>query len=167
MPLEDYFSLESISTTELVIRMGLAAGFGFLLGFDRDSKNKPIDFRAYMIVCLTACMICIMAQELNVSLALKDAEIVLDLGKIVSGVMTGIGFLGAGAIIHKRGPSDEQVVGTATGATIWGAGGIGLCLGFGNYLLAAVTFVIFIAILIIGGAYRHHINGNGHTENNQ
>ncbi len=72
----------------------------------------------------------------------------LDLGKIIAGVLTGIGFLGAGAIIKVE---KTQIVGTATGASIWAAGGIGLCLGFGMYGLALIGFLAVVCILVLGG----------------
>lgn len=141
-------SLTYLDWPELMLRVGLAMLFGLILGLDRDTKNKPIDFRAYMIVAVTTCIVAIMGQELYSDFSHADRVVSLDLGKIISGVLTGIGFLGAGAIIHQDG---KKVVGTATGASIWAAGGIGLSLGFGFYSLAVVAFLAVGLILIGGG----------------
>jgi putative Mg2+ transporter-C (MgtC) family protein len=121
-----------------------------ILGLDRDRKNKPIDFRAYMIVALASCTVAMLGQEIYIEFSKSTQYSVIDLGKIISGTLTGIGFLGAGAIIQQ---GDRKVVGTATGASIWAAGGIGLTIGFGFYVLAIIAFVGVAAILILGGHY--------------
>lgn len=143
-----FFTLLSISTGELILRVALAMAFGLVLGLERDWKNKPIDFRAYMIVAVATCIIAVMGQELYEKHTHAEDFISLDLGKIISGTLTGIGFLGAGAIIKR---DDQNVVGTATGASIWASGGIGLSLGFGFYELAVIAFVATAIILIGGG----------------
>ena len=108
-------SFEYLSFAELVVRITLALLFGLLIGIDRDTKNKPVDFRVYMLVCMTSCIMAILSQELYADFNTAESVVSVDLGKIISGVLTGVGFLGAGAII-KRG--DNQVIGSATGASI-------------------------------------------------
>ena len=73
----------------------------------------------------------------------------LGLLRIVQGVLTGIGFLGAGAIIQPG--DDTKVIGTATGASIWAAGSMGLMLGFGLYVLALMGFAVLLLILVLFG----------------
>ncbi|MEM7651500.1 MAG: MgtC/SapB family protein [Pseudomonadota bacterium] len=154
-------NLYYIGWPELLLRVGLAMLFGLVLGLDRDNKNKPIDFRAYMIVAVTTCIIAILGQELSAEFIESNDVVSLDLAKIISGVLTGIGFLGAGAIIHR---SDDRVVGTATGASIWAAGGIGLALGFGFYGLAVIAFLAIGLILIGGGACMAKFQGKSDKE---
>lgn len=143
------FEMDAVGLVETMIRVVLAMGFGFLLGMERDRKNKPIDFRAYMIVAVTTCLVAILGQEIYSDYASANGVVSMDLGKIIAGTLTGIGFLGAGAIIKVEG---DQVVGTATGASIWASGGIGLCLGFGMYGLAVIGFAA-IAITLVAGGY--------------
>ncbi len=138
-----------------MLRILLACAFGLVLGLERESKNKPIDFRAYMIVCVTSCIIAIMAQELYADYTTSDSTVRLDFMRIIEGVLTGIGFLGAGAIL--RSSDGDRVKGTATGASIWASGGIGLTLGFGFYGLAAMGFVAIAGILIVLGYFRPHL----------
>ena len=69
---------------EECLRVFLAMSFGFVLGWDRDSKNKPIDFRAYMIVCVATCLIAMATQELYADFANSENLLSLDLGKIFS-----------------------------------------------------------------------------------
>lgn len=154
--LTDFFSLNTLSAQELITRIGLAMAFGFVIGLDRDTKNKPIDYRAYMLVAITTCIIAILGQELNIEYINSPNKdfISLDLGKIISGALTGIGFLGAGAIIKR---DDNSVIGSATGASIWASGGIGLALGFGFYNLAFITFIAISLILIGGGLFMKHV----------
>lgn len=141
---------------EVLIRVGIAAAFGLVLGLDRERKRKPIDFRAFMIVCVATCLVAIMAQELYADYDKgSDSNVRLDFMRIVEGVVTGIGFLGAGAIIRLS--DGEGVRGTATGASIWASGVLGLTLGFGFYGLATIGFVAIAAILVVLGFLRPHL----------
>ncbi|MFD2205732.1 MgtC/SapB family protein [Kiloniella antarctica] len=157
------FSMELtyLSWQELFLRVGMTMVFGLVLGLERDTKNKPIDFRAYMIVAVTTCILAILGQELYSDFASASNIVKVDLSSIVAGVMTGIGFLGAGAIIHR---SDDRVVGTATGASIWAAGGIGLTIGFGFYGLGIVAFGSISLILLAGGVCRSFFSGEDDKE---
>jgi len=141
-------ALASLTWPELLLRVGLAACFGLMIGYDRNRKNKPVDFRVYVIVSVATTILAILGQELYVEYASAETVVSIDLAKIISGVMTGIGFLGAGAIIKR---DDDKVVGTATGASIWASGGIGLTIGFGAYGLALITFAVILVILLLGG----------------
>jgi putative Mg2+ transporter-C (MgtC) family protein len=143
-----YFAMNTFTWPDILLRLFLAALFGLFIGLDRDNKDKPVDFRVYIIVCMTTTVITIMGQELNSHYGPAEQFMTLDLGKIIAGIMTGIGFLGAGAIIKKE---NERVIGTATGASIWAAGGMGLCLGFGLYGLAFMLFgSLALTLYIIG-----------------
>jgi putative Mg2+ transporter-C (MgtC) family protein len=152
--------LTYLSWQELLLRVGLAMAFGLVLGLERDTKNKPIDFRAYMIVAVTTCVLAILGQEIYSDFASADSIVKVDLSSIVAGVMTGIGFLGAGAIIQRG----DRVVGTATGASIWAAGGIGLTIGFGFYVLGIVAFGAISLILLAGGLCRTWFSGKDDKE---
>lgn len=145
---DSFFSLDVISPGEAVFRLGMAVLLGAMLGIERDAKRKPIDFRAFAIIALASCALAILAQELYEDFAAAQSVITVDLSKIIGGVLTGIGFLGAGAIIKQ---DNGQVIGTATGASIWASGAMGLMLGFGFYGLALTTFLL-IALVLIGGA---------------
>ena len=154
--IEQLFNLQTLEWPEAVLRVFLACLFGFFLGFDRSSKNKPIDFRVYMIVAMTACMVALMGAELCAyyrDLYTNESEIMqFDLLRVVEGVLVGIGFLGAGAIIHSD--NENRVYGTATGASIWSAGTIGLLIGFGFYGLSTLAFIVLAIILVVFGYLR-------------
>lgn len=141
---------DTISWGEAALRVFLACVFGFVIGYDRNMKNKPIDFRVYMIVAAISCMLTLMAQELHHTYQDASQMLNLDLGKVIEGVLVGIGFLGAGTIIHQG----NRVVGTATGASIWASGAVGLMVGFGFYSLATMAFFTMVFILICMGKLR-------------
>jgi putative Mg2+ transporter-C (MgtC) family protein len=153
--------LTYVSWQELLLRVGMAMLFGLILGLERDTKNKPIDFRAFMIVAVTTCILAILGQELYSDFSSSDGTLKVDLSTIIAGVMTGIGFLGAGAIIQR---GDDRVVGSATGASIWAAGGIGLAIGFGFYILGIVAFAAIGLILLVGGIFRSKLSGTEDKE---
>lgn len=148
----DIINLEVISFFEAIIRVSLAMLFGFCLGFDREMKDKPIDFRAYMIVALTTCIVAILGQELHQNLSNIQDATKLDMGKVIAGTLTGLGFLGAGAIIKVE---NKQIIGSATGASIWASGIMGLTIGFGFYSLAGIAFLGILATLVIGGFFQN------------
>ena len=155
------FGLSYFTFEEVMLRLSLAIIMGFLIGWERDYKNKPIDFRAYMIVCATTCLVTMVAQEQSNDFLNQNTIISLDLGKVFAGVLTGIGFLGAGAIIKRDG---DHIVGSATGASIWAAGGLGLALGFGTYALAFAGFATVILVLLVGGHFMPKVNGKEDRE---
>jgi putative Mg2+ transporter-C (MgtC) family protein len=148
--INEHLTLAYISWGEMLLRVFLACLFGLVFGLERDTKNKPVNFRVYMIVAMTSCIVAILGQELGHEFAEYDGVMNMDLGKVISGTLTGIGFLGAGAILKVE---DTRVVGTATGASVWAAGGIGLAIGFGYYALAIAGFFAVLLILILGGYY--------------
>ena len=147
--LNNAFGLDILGWPETLLRLGLATVLAMLLGIERDTKKKPIDFRAFGIIALASCALAMLAQELYADFATADNVISLDLAKVIAGVLTGIGFLGAGAIIKQ---DDGAVVGTATGASIWGSGALGLLVGFGFYGMALAVFVL-MALILLGGAW--------------
>jgi putative Mg2+ transporter-C (MgtC) family protein len=154
--MEDFLNLYTLTFPELLGRVALAMVLGMVLGLDREHKNKPIEFRAYMIVAVTSCIIAVLGNELYHLHAVVYKDATMDMAKIIEGTLTGIGFLGAGAIIHRGG---NEVIGTATGASIWGAGGIGLAIGFGFYLIGVIAFLAIFLTLIGGEWYREKICG--------
>ena len=153
--LDAFFALDVITWQEALRRLSLAVVLAALLGLERDTKNKPIDFRAFAIIALASAALAILTQELYNDFAAADSVISLDLSKVIAGVLTGIGFLGAGAIIKQ---GDGQVVGTATGASIWASGSLGLMIGFGFYGLAISAFLLIGAILVGGSLLSRFLN---------
>ncbi len=126
---------------ETILKLFLAVGLGGLIGLERESSHKPAGFRTNILICLGATMMMILSTLL---LGQKTAT-ASDVTRIAAGVITGIGFIGAGTIIHARG----MVTGLTTAATIWAVSGLGLVIGAGYYLIALLYAGIVILTLII------------------
>jgi putative Mg2+ transporter-C (MgtC) family protein len=120
---------------EQVIRLLLAAAMGALIGLERNITGKPAGIRTHMLVCLGACVFTLVSIY----------DFPLDAAKIAGGIVTGIGFLGAGAIIGGQ----DGVHGLTTAAGIWITAAVGLAVGTGNYVIAAVSMFLVVAILFI------------------
>jgi putative Mg2+ transporter-C (MgtC) family protein len=131
-----------------VIRLLAAAVLGGLLGAERESMGKAAGLRTHMLVALGAALFVIVPAELG----LGDG----DLGRIVQGVATGVGFLGAGTILKR---SDQgEITGLTTAATIWLTAAIGLAAGVGHLWLAVVCAVTAWVILSVLTAVQTRIS---------
>ena len=120
-----------------VIRLAVSILVGGLIGIEREFEHKPAGLRTIILVCLGSTVFMLIGIELG------GAE----LARITAGVITGIGFLGAGAIIRAQG----EVYGMTTAATIWLASGLGLAIGAGYYFLATLaTLSVLIVLRILG-----------------
>ncbi|HPT89022.1 MAG TPA: MgtC/SapB family protein [Bacilli bacterium] len=141
-----------VSIFEMVLRVLAAAVCGAVIGFEREMKRKPAGFLTFTLVCVGSCLIALLQVNL-VNEAVKLAHdnpnigpvIRTDMGRIIAQVVSGIGFLGAGTIIHNRG----GVTGITTAALLWLVSALGLIIGIGgtaNYVIAAVTVVLVLPL---------------------
>ena len=146
-PIENLLSSSYLSVLEMEIRLLLAAVFGALIGLDRELKNKPVGMRPYMVVSIGAAGFGILSMEVWTELSAAGSA-TLDPIRAIQGIIGGLGFLGAGAIIRR---GDDEIYGATTGAGIWLAGCIGMASGFGIYLLAVSLTVIALFILVVIG----------------
>lgn len=140
------FADGELSFETIFLRLTLAALFAMALGFEREAKSKPAGLKTHMLVGVGSAAFFMIFVEFALG-PLKDAEgISPDPMRVIEGVITGIGFLGAGAIIQGRG----DVRGLTTGAGIWVAGGIGLACGGGYFVIAGMVtaFTVFILAVI-------------------
>lgn len=122
---------------EMTLRILLAAALGAVIGFQRAHAGKPAGTRTHSLICLGAALFSI-ASDLGFAGA--------DPSRIAAGVVTGIGFLGAGAIIHQEG---GLVSGLTTAATIWAVAAIGLAAGIGMYIIAVAGCIIVLVVLLL------------------
>ena len=141
------FSPIHISWTEAMLRIGLSMFLPLLIGIDRFVRRKPIDFRPFMIVALAACALSMAIMEM--AERNSDPDIDLGLSRVFSGVITGIGFLGAGAMFRE----DSYVKGAGSAASIWAAGAIGLICGVGLLWLAMILAGGVLIILIVSAPF--------------
>ena len=142
----------TLTTQEILIRLFLAAILGAVIGWDRRLHSKPAGLRTMSLVSLgsatfTLIGISAMLQLTNAEQAAGiDVLVRLDTSRVIAGIVGGIGFLGAGAIIQSRG----KVQGMTTASGIWMTAAIGVATALGQYTLAfAATFLAFIILVLL------------------
>lgn len=115
---------------------------GGVVGINREQNKQPAGFRTHILICVGATLLMIISIYLpQVYFNFKNG----DPGRIAAQVVSGIGFLGAGAIIRLG----TNIRGLTTAASIWLISGVGLCIGAGLYLIAALTVLISLFTLIV------------------
>lgn len=135
----------------LLGRLLLAAVLGGLIGFEREVSGKPAGLRTNLLICVGATLL----MELSIGVAELSGPVVgpggavfrSDPARIAAQIVSGIGFIGAGTILHARG----GVTGLTTAATIWVVAAIGMAVGAGAYVQAVGTTVLVFASLGILG----------------
>lgn len=113
---------------------------GGAIGLEREITGKPAGLRTNMIICLGATVFTLVTVRLGMEAGAADAG-----GRIAAGIVTGVGFLGAGALLQEG----SGVHGLTTAASIWLVASIGVARGVGYYILA--TLVTFIALVVLCG----------------
>jgi putative Mg2+ transporter-C (MgtC) family protein len=129
---------------ETALRLGAALLVGGMLGLNRELHGKPAGFRTHALVSLGAAVATIVA------LKSPDGSLSIDqnaIGRVVQGILTGIGFLGAGVIL--RDPSGH-VTGLTTAAMIWICAVLGIVCGLGYWLILATSIGLTILTLLFG-----------------
>ena len=137
---EGFDWLSDISIGSVVVRLILAIICGGLLGVERAMKRQAAGFRTYILVALGACIAGFTNQFLAECFPMSDA------GRIGNGVVTGIGFLGAGTILVT---SRNKIKGLTTAAALWACGCMGLSIGHGFYSLGLVSGLIIFLVLAV------------------
>jgi putative Mg2+ transporter-C (MgtC) family protein len=147
-------SFSYVGLEQVVLRLLAAVVLAFVIGLDRELRNKPVGLRTFMLVSLGAAAFSLVIMELTQTIR-PEGHIAMDPSRVAEGIIGGIGFLGAGAIIQGA----RGVVGATTGASIWVVGGVGMACGFGFYVHAAVTTAIAAVVLTILGMVEARLFG--------
>lgn len=147
-----YLTKENI---DIAIRLITAMFLGGLIGFERERLGKEAGIRTYALVCLGSALVMVVSVEIH-RIFHGTAEV--DPSRIAAQVVTGIGFIGAGAIIR----SAEKIRGLTTAAGIWTAAGIGLACGVGLYVPAVLATVFALVILVIFSKIDKLFGGKDH-----
>jgi len=127
-----------LSDGELIQRLLLAAVLGGVLGVEREVRQKAAGLRTNMLIAIGSALFTLMSYEL------ADAA-GADPGRIAAQIVTGIGFLGAGAIIRR----DGDIHGLTTAATIWVNAAVGVAAGGGEFHLAVIATAVTLAVLLM------------------
>lgn len=134
--------------TAIVLRLVVAVIVGGLLGLNRELHGKPAGFRTYALVCLGAATATVAAIYPQNGTPIDPNAA----SRVMQGVLTGIGFLGAGVIIHD---SAGHVSGLTTAATIWICAVLGFVCAVANWRLIAVVLILLTIALTIGAWVEH------------
>lgn len=127
----------SISTPEIAFRLFVALLLSGVVGWQREIAQRPAGLRTHMLVCLGATLLTL------VSVSIPGADPM----RLASGIVTGIGFIGAGTIIRS---TPTEVRGLTTAASIWMIAGVGIAVGVGFYWGAVLTtFLAYIVLVLL------------------
>ena len=119
--------------TELLLRLVLAVIAGGLIGLEREIVHRPAGIRTHMLVSLGSALFVLVTIE----------TLPNEAARIIAGIATGIGFLGAGTIFRSK----SEVHGLTTAASIWAVSGVGIAIGLGYYLMAVIAVVLVLIVL--------------------
>lgn len=118
-------------------RLVAAVLLGAIVGIQRELQSKPAGVRTHALVTLGTAIFTLIPVEAGMQIA--------DLSRVIQGVATGIGFIGAGVILKIN--QEREVIGLTTAATIWAATAVGIAVGLGHVLLAAMGVVLIWLVL--------------------
>jgi putative Mg2+ transporter-C (MgtC) family protein len=127
----------------ITLRLAAALAAGAVLGINRDLKRKPAGVRTHALVSIGSAVV-IMA-------ALAIGGTADSVSRVLQGLITGIGFIGAGVIIHHE--RARRIEGLTTAASIWVAAGLGAACGAGLLALVALAIVAAMIVLLAGGPF--------------
>lgn len=122
---------------DLMLRLLLAAGLGAAIGIERELRHKPAGLRTNILIAVGAALFTTVSIRLGATSGTPD--------RIAAQIVTGIGFLGAGALLR----GEHSVHGMTTAATIWINAAVGMAAGAGEYATASVATAITLAVLTL------------------
>jgi len=138
-----------------LIQVLIAVVLGGIIGLEREMSGRPAGLRTHILVCVGATIIVVASSEIPRIFGLSYQETLrIDPGRIAAGIVTGIGFLGAGAILRKG----SFVRGLTTAACIWFAAALGIVIGLKFYFLAAISTLIVVCVLRVDELFEARIN---------
>jgi putative Mg2+ transporter-C (MgtC) family protein len=140
--MRDFFGTDDL---EMVLRLLAALAAGALIGYERSYQGRPAGFRTHALVCCASCLLMFVTVYEAHWVRTTADQLRLDPTRMAQGIMTGIGFLGAGVIV-KEGLS---VRGLTTAASIWITAAIGVLAGVGFYFPLALSVALTLGVLSI------------------
>ena len=144
-------SVWHITYPELIVRLVLAVLFGGMVGIEREWSNHAAGFRTHILVCLGSATIMLMSIY-GFSDFVYESQVRVDPARLAAQVISGIGFLGAGAILRNG----NMIKGLTTAASVWVVAAIGLCVGAGFYVGAGLcTFLVLVSLYLLNRWEKH------------
>jgi putative Mg2+ transporter-C (MgtC) family protein len=134
-----------VEFSDFVIRVLFAGACGLVVGLDREIKGKPLGAGTYVLVAIGSAALMAITLSFALSSMAEDDALSIDPTRLIQGIVGGIGFLGAGAIMSPS--KDGRLKGVRSGAAIWAVGSIGIACGLGFLKEAAfIAALIFIVL---------------------
>jgi putative Mg2+ transporter-C (MgtC) family protein len=132
-----------ITEQEIIIRLAISAALGMIVGFERERQNQPAGLRTHTILAIGSCL----AMTVSINLAMQFQPLVPngDPARLAAQVVSGIGFLGAGAILRYG----TSVKGLTTATSLWTIAMVGLAIGAGHFFSGIATTGMLLAILVL------------------
>jgi putative Mg2+ transporter-C (MgtC) family protein len=145
----DFSDLPGVmEVTQLLLRLGLAAALGGIVGYQREIVGRAAGLRTHMLVALGSAFFVLLPVQAGMSLA--------DLSRVLQGLTTGIGFLGAGTILKREG----HIEGLTTAAGLWLTAAVGIAAGMGREMSAVLGTVLAVIILVLVPQRRSIVRSN-------
>src|SRR5260370_31154356 len=137
-------NVDAVGLNALAIRVLIATVVGGILGSNRELHGKAAGVRTHALVSLGAAIVTVAMLRQEVGGIVSDPNAI---GRIIQGILTGVGFLGAGVILRDAG---GHVSGLTTAATIWICAALGIVCGLGYWSLLGVSVALTLAVLLFG-----------------
>ena len=150
--LESLFDFDWDVMLAYTVQMVLAFGLVLPVGFNRESSRQSIGLRTFPLVSLASCCFTLLGFELN-----GDDDSLM--GEVLGGIITGIGFVGGGAILQK----DDRIEGTSAAAAIWSAGCVGVAVAMGRLEIAVLISVFMMAIFYFVSPLKKSLDNDSHV----
>ena len=125
-----------LTNAEIIVRVAASLLAGAIVGYEREKTRHPAGLRTHMLVCIGSTLITLTSLQMFPN----------DPARVAAGIVTGIGFLGAGTIFRAK----NSVRGLTTAASLWAVAGVGMALGAGAYFIAASAAVAMLLTLELG-----------------
>ncbi|MFS0657738.1 MgtC/SapB family protein [Niallia alba] len=127
---------------DFLLKIGISAGLGLIIGLEREIKRKPVGLKTSLVISIVSCLLTIISIEAAYKFpGSEQVNIQMDPLRLPAQIVSGIGFLGAGVILRR---GNDSISGLTTAALIWGAGGIGIAVGAGYYLEALIGVTLLL-----------------------
>jgi putative Mg2+ transporter-C (MgtC) family protein len=139
--------------TRVTVRLVVAVLLGALIGYERELRRSAAGLRTHMLVALGAALFVIVPAQAGMPPA--------DMSRVLQGVISGIGFLGAGAVLKLS--AQGEIRGLTTAASIWATAAIGLAVGMGREATAVLATLIVLVILSVVARLARHDDGRDRT----
>jgi putative Mg2+ transporter-C (MgtC) family protein len=143
----------------IVLQIGYALVLSALIGWERERHRRPAGLRTHILVAVSATMITAIGEQLIARYAHLDEGVTADPGRLVHGLLTGIGFIGAGTIFQTA--RGDTVLGVTTAASLFAVTVLGIAVGLGFHVLAAAAALIIFGVLRVLGPLERSLAKDG------